>query len=223
MTDDPLFLLLMIGLGLQVLGFTLRDELALRVVVGAGLCFDIAFYALRAEPIWISVGTNALLVLVNLVLVVFVLLERTTFGMTKRDQTLFEQFRTLSPGQFRRINRLGLWHIADTEREILREDSASDQLFYVDGKTFWIEKRGTRYDAAGPSFLGEIMFLRGGSASASVILPAGTLYIVWQVTDLKRLMARNKALENALIARFSLDLADKVAQSVPLPGAPKLV
>jgi hypothetical protein len=39
--------------------------------------------------------------------------------------------------------------------------------------------------------------------------------MVWSVADLRKLSRRNRALGNALIARFSLDLAQKLTHSFP--------
>jgi hypothetical protein len=66
-----------------------------------------------------------------------------------------------------------------------------------------------------PAFAGEIAFRNGVGASATVTLPPGTDYMVWSVADLRKLSRRNRALGNALIARFSLDLAQKVTNSFP--------
>lgn len=221
-SDDPLSWLLLVGLVLQCFGFLVRDELYLRVLVAFGLCFGLAFYALRSEPIWGSALTNATMVAINLALITVIVLERTTFTMSERDKRMFEDFRTLSPGQFRRINRLATWHIAETDKDLLVEGAGSEQLYYIDAPAFQITKRGKDYIATGPAFAGEIMFLRGGVSSATVRVPKGTVYVVWQVNALRGAMNRSMALSNALIARFSLDMADKVAESVPMTIPPAL-
>jgi 3-phosphoglycerate kinase len=50
-----------------------------------------------------------------------VILERTTLAMSDREKRLFGAFDTLSPGQFRKLKRLGQFHTATERMEILKE------------------------------------------------------------------------------------------------------
>ncbi len=209
--------LIFVGLGLKVLGFAARDELLLRTLVVTGLICDMVFYALHNPPIWQSVTTIATLVVVNVVLLGVILSERSTFGMSARDRQIYKAFQTLTPGQFKRVIKLADHHLAETETRVLTEGTVSDRLYFLETDGFALEKQGVRYPAKGPGFIGEIVFLQGGVASASVFVPQGARYVSWPVDGLKRLMKRRQPISNALVARFSADLAGKLAQSVPLP------
>lgn len=210
--------LIFVGLVFKVLGFVARDELWLRSLVVAGLICDVIFYALHNPPVWQSVLANTTLVAVNFVLLVIILSERSTFGMSARDKQIYKAFQTLTPGQFKRVINLADHHLAETQTQVLTEGIASDRLFFLETDGFILEKQGVRYPAKGPGFIGEIVFLQGGVASASVFVPQGARYVSWSVDDLKRLMKRRQPISNALVARFSADLAVKLAQSVPLPS-----
>jgi len=220
--DDPLFHILLIGLGLQGVGFLARDELYLRIFVAAGLGVALVYYLWQPFTIIGPTVANSVFLLINLVLICIIVLERTTLSMSERDKRFYQQFQTLTPGQFRRINRLADWHIAEADKVILTEGEASDILYYIDAPAFAIVKQGKRYAANGPAFAGEIMFLRGGRSSATVELAKGTLYVSLRHDALQRLMQRSSPLRNALVARFSLDMAEKVATSVPMESPPRL-
>ena len=99
--------------------------------------------------------------------------------------------------------------------EILTEGEVPANLYYVEGKGFELRKGEFLAKVDSPAFAGEIAFLNGVAASATVTLPPGTDYVVWSVADLRKVSRRNRALGNALIARFSLDLAQKVTNSFP--------
>lgn len=218
--SDPVSLLIYLGLALKIAGFIARDEFVLRALVVTGLACDFAFYALHQPPIFQSMFTIGTLIAVNSVLLVVILLERSTLGMNERDRRIYQAFDTLTPGQFRRVIRLGDHHVADEETRLLAEGEYPDRLYYLESGTFHLEKQSQSYTVQGPAFIGEIVFLRGGTASATVHVPPGARYVSWPVADLKALMARKRPISNALVARFSADLASKVAQSVPLPKAP---
>lgn len=220
MFSDPLSILLLCGLMLKSTGFVLRDELVLRVFVAAGISLDIAFYALQPVPIPQSILANSVLVSVNLVLIVVIVLERTTLRMSEADRALFAHFPTLSPGQFRRILRVAAKDTVASGSDLIAEGAPVEALYLVFADSYEIEKRGKRYTARGPAFAGEIAFLTGACSSASVRVPGGTRVVVFDSLALRRLMARRPAIHNAMVALFGEDLARKVAASVPMetPG-----
>lgn len=221
MSFDPTALLrletlIFLGLLFKVLGLLLRDEMVMRGLVLTGVFLDLAYFALLPDPLIPSMATAA--VLCGLVLAGGYLMvrERSTLGLTAREKRLFEAYRTLTPGQFRKLNRLGRTYQTTAKTDIIMEARLPNDLFYIEGFRFEVVKSGQAAEARGPAFAGEIAFLTGNVASATVTLPPGTPYTAWSVAELERLMRRNAALRNALTARFSLDLAVKVAASMPM-------
>ena len=214
-----LSIVLFLGLAFKALGFLVRDELALRLLVLVGMTCDILFYALQPVPIWQSVVTNGALVSINAALILIIVFERTTFSMSARERALFEHFPTLRPGQFRRLLRHADWRHADKDTQITQEGASLDELYFLHSDQFEIEKRGHRFTAPGPSFAGELVFLGGGQSSASVWVPAGSDYVAFDSSGLRRTMNRSSALANGMVALFGADLARKVANSVPMEPA----
>lgn len=209
--------LLMAGLVLKAAGFLARDEVWLRALVFAGILFDAVYLALIVGPALPYGAALALLGALGLLVVLAFLRERTTFALPARQKRLYAAFRTLTPGQFRRINRIADYRQTVEETRIILEGEEVSKLFYIEGFRFLVVKGDQQAEAKGPGFAGEIAFLTGNAASASVVLPPGTPFVAWQTDDLKALMRRNAGLNNALIARFTRDLAGKVAQSIPMP------
>jgi len=208
--------LIFLGLAFKAIGLLSRDEMVMRGLVLTGVFLDLAYFALLPDPLIPSMATVA--VLCGLVLAggYLVVRERSTLGLTAREKRLFEAYRTLTPGQFRKLNRLGRTYQTTAKTDIIMEARLPSDLFYIEGFRFEVVKAGQAAEARGPAFAGEIAFLTGNVASATVTLPPGTPYTAWSVAELERLMRRNAALRNALTARFSLDLAVKVAASMPM-------
>lgn len=62
------------------------------------------------------------------------------------------------------------------------------------------------------------MMLQGGVATALVVVLKGARYATWSTEKLRQAMHKSRGLENAFVARFGQDLADKVRHSVPVPS-----
>lgn len=202
---------------LDMLGFLARDELKLRLLMLLGMVFYMAYYATVAEtPLWDPIITNGLLAAINLVMIVIVVLERTTFAMSADQARIFAQFRLLSPGQFRRLLRHGQTIEADRPRAIVREGRSVTEICYLIDGVATMEKGGQRFEMQPGNFVGEVGFLTDSPASATVQVDAGTRYVVWDVARLHRLFKRQPALRNAMLAQINQDLALKVAGGIPL-------
>jgi CRP-like cAMP-binding protein len=211
--------LLLVGFLFKIFGFVVRDELLLRVLVATGITCDAAFYALRTEPILQSVAANLGLVLINVTLIVIILIERTTWRMSREDAELFSHFPTLTPGQFRRLRPMMTRRSLDAGAELAWEGRPVEALLLVFSDRIMITKGDEGFPISGPAFVGEIAFLTGNPSSAAVSLPDGGTVVGLPIAELKRRMARNPALGNAMVALFGRELARKVADSVPMERA----
>lgn len=208
-------LLILAGLCFKATGFLIRDELLLRLFVVAGIACDLTYYALSGPGLPPSALSNAVLIVINLGVLTRILFERTTIAMTPREKRLFHALGNLTPGQFRRLARLGRFEIAAADTVILTEGEATGNLYFVEEGQYLVGRGARHVAVAGPAFLGEIAFLRGAPASATVTLPVGTAYVVWPVDRLRPALARKTALRNALISRLASDMARKLADSMP--------
>ena len=216
MFEQPFISLITIGYLFKMAGLLMRDDLWLRLFLGLGIAFDFAFFIAQSPFVSLDVLANAGLFGINVALIGLILWERSTWFMSKTEKLAFATFTTLSPGQFRQVNRKARWTVAPADTLLLREDETAEKLFFLETKNFSITKQGETYEAKGPAFLGEIMLMQGGGASASVTVPKGAIYAEWRTEDLHRLMKNSRTLDNALAARFGHDMADKLRNSVPI-------
>jgi hypothetical protein len=204
-----------IGLIFQCMGFMIRDELWLRVLVLIGSGFYVLYYLFFPElPLWDAIIASSILALVNAFLIVIIIRERTLYDMNSRESGLFTSFDTLTPGQFRRLIRLGTWHTVDSKTILTTENASLDRIYFIVAGNLNARKNGKEFDLAGEKFIGEIAFLMQTPASATIIANPGTTYVEWKSSDLRRLMKQSLQFENAFVALFNFDLARKVARSV---------
>ena len=209
--------LILVGCGLKLVWVLSADSKRMRILVAAGLALDLAFLVIGDLVVLDGSAALWLVLAGNVVLALAFVREHTTMGFTKREKRLFSVFETLTPGQLRQVLRLARVHHVTSASEVIHEGSAPPDLLLIEGFRFQVKKGAEMSEAKGPAFAGEIAFLTGQPASATVIVPPGTPYLAWEVGALHGLMRSNPGLKNALVARFSLDLAAKVARSMPRP------
>lgn len=130
--------MIFLGLAFKAAGFLVRDELILRTLVFIGTMFDIVFYVLQSPSIWGFVLTNSVLILINFVLIAIIITERSSLFMSQKDLKVFEHFKTMNPGQFRRVNRWASWKEAEADKMLLREGERSEYLYFIDSENFWV-------------------------------------------------------------------------------------
>ncbi len=209
----------MLGFVLKFAGYAARRTFWLRVFFAAGLACDLLFYFGRPDTLLLSTGTSVLVIGVNLVLVLLILFERTTWRMSADDRAMYLNFPTLTPGQFRRLRRIMRRETVGPNTPLTLEGMPVDDLMLVYSERIEIEKAGASFPIAGPAFVGEIALLTGNASSASVHLPEGGTVVRIPLEVLSARMARTPSLANAMFALFGKELARKLADSVPMDRA----
>ena len=79
-----------------------------------------------------------------------------------------------------------------------------------------IAKGDNEYQSDARVFIGEVSFLREGKASATVSVSKDARYVEWHHNDLRKMMIKSPAMNNALIALFGAELAGKVENAMPI-------
>lgn len=202
---------------LDMAGFLARDELWLRgLMLTASAFYLIYYYFVTDVPLWDAISTNAALAAVNLAMIVVVLVERTTFAMSRETLALYNMFPMLSPGQFRKLLRSATRLEARETRVLTREGQALQDMFFIVEGTPEVVKNDSVARIEPGIFIGEIAYLTRQKASATVTVAKGTRYLRWSHDDLDRITTRSRGLYVALVAHLNLDLARKVATSQPI-------
>lgn len=214
--------LIYVALCFGILGFLARDQLVLRLLMLGSTVNYILYYALvGATPLWDPIYANFALGAANLLMIFVIAAERTSFTMSTDDLAFYRRFPLMTPGQFRRLMRAGCHSIGP--RPLVREGTRVDTLYFVKDGTATVEKDGQRFVIGPDVFVGEVAFITGGTASATVTLSAGATALGWSHEALARLFRRMPSLQAALLAHLNMDMARKVARSgppAPVPAAP---
>ncbi len=199
-----------------MLGLLTRKELVLRGFILLGSLFYILYYFYIAEsPLWEAIGASILIAAANLPVIFRIFRERSTFGMSADMLSLYRSFPNFNPGQFRQIMSKAEIVNQSEDTLLLHQGVQPAQLFLTISDGFMLE-RDTQNAELGPgNFLGEISFLLGGAATATVVAKPGSSYVAWDLGELHYMMANSPSMANAVSVLLNKDIARKLAISFP--------
>lgn len=205
-----------VAVTLQILGFLMRDQISLRLLVLAGSGFYLLYYFIVAEqPLWDAIVGTTTIASANLLGLVALLLSRARFSVPETQRDLLDALRPLEPGLFRRLMRAGELVRAEAARPMTEEGAAPDALWFVAEGRVAIDKFGESVEIEGPCFIGEIAWLQGVPATATTRLLPGARAVRWPREPLRRETRRSPRLATALEALIAQDMARKVALGRP--------
>ncbi len=206
--------LIHIGAILYLICFLFRDQLMLRIFAVLGDLAYTAFYFVAADqPLWNAIIYSTLNVLINAIMIAMILHDRRAMALGDNDLKLYQAFTGMTPGDFRRLSKIGRWH-RSTEPQVLAEEGKPlNRLFYVLEGEIEVRKGERIIPVDSGLFIGEIAFLRRVPASATVVVKPGSHYITWSHEDLDKTVSRHDGLRQSLNFLLSSDLAIKVAKS----------
>ncbi|MEL6947239.1 MAG: cyclic nucleotide-binding domain-containing protein [Pseudomonadota bacterium] len=195
-----------------VIALGIRDQLYLRLLILAGTGFYITYYLIVVDtPLWEAALWSILMAVVNFVVIVQIIRERSTFTMGAEERQLFDAFVGLAPGEFRRLMALAHWQHGDGETVLTHENQDNNRLYYVLSGTVGGEKHGRRFSIEAPSFLGEVSLVLDCPATATITTSDQCRYIYWERADIEALQRKKPSIAVALSALLKIDLARKVA------------
>ena len=197
-----------------VIGFAVRSQLILRLLLLGGTAAYILYYATAADmPLWSAIYWSTAMGMANLWIIAEILFSQTRFAMAADQRDLYGKFDTLNPGEFRKLAAAGTLRTCEDECVLTVENEPVHHLHFVLDGTIDIKKRGRAFNEAGGSFVGEVAYLLNRPASATVRLRPGTRYISWRHDDLHALLRRKPSIRVALDQLVNRDMAGKVARS----------
>jgi CRP-like cAMP-binding protein len=141
------------------------------------------------------------------------MLDRTHFGLSAEEEELFTAMDSISPGEFRDLLKVAAWKTAESRCELTQEGVMPEHLFYVLRGGVHIDKGGRQIAIAAKTFIGEVAFLHGSPASATVSLDPGARYLQWSVAELKDTIGSRGELRTTVMRLIGMDMALKIARS----------
>lgn len=221
----PQSLLILGAVSTYVIGFLFRDQILTRLLVGTGSILYIIYYlTVGDKPLWDAAIGSTLITLSSLQGVVFLWWSRSLRAVPKAHRDTFKSIGHVEPGLLRRLVRASDRIETATPRVLVREGEPAQNLWYCLSGGIVVERQGHEpVTIMRRGFVGEVAWLTGCPASATVHTQAGSVLLRWNKDHLRKQIRRSQRLEVALDALIAKDLATKVAQSHPIAQNAKLV
>lgn len=198
---------------LAATSFLLRDILLLRLVAVVASLSGIAFaYGGLPTTNWIVIAWQCVFILINVGWSIRLVRERSGIRFSEDEKELYETvFRAFAPFEFMKLMRIARWEKAAPGAALATAGATVPDLMliYNGAAEVALPGGGTRRLRDG-AFIGELSFVRGGAASATVSAVEPTRYLAWSKPALRELLHRNPAMRSAMQTVISEDLTRKL-------------
>lgn len=210
---DPKNLVGHVAYVLLIVSMLMRNMRWLRIFAIAAGTISAIYYWTQSD--YVSVFWETIFTLVNIFQLFYIAIENSR-GRFSKDERYF--IETCLPGleraQARRFVKLGAWTQVSDEAVLITEDTCPQRLkFVVDGIAN-ITRNNKHLGKVGKGdFLGEMSYLTGQSASASVIAETTMRYLAFDRDVLKDHLTKNPEVRFALESSFNRNLVGKLVKT----------
>ena len=200
----------------QIVGFLVRDQIVLRIMILIGTCLYIAYYYVEpATPLWDAIICAVLMAAANLYMIIRLLADRRPGLFDEEDLLIYGAIRQIAPGEFKRLMKRAHKGHAAGDLTLTSEGKAPEYLYFLLGGDVTISKQGSDGRLHAPMFIGDIAYILNQPATATTTLHTGGRYARWRASDLRAFLGKQDRLQNALEVAFNRDLASKLAGANP--------
>ena len=211
--DADLFIFL--GAFLQTSAMLFQNQVVLRLLFLVGGSCYISYYIYGfPDPLWGAVAASATIFTTTLIGLVSLLLGRSRALIPRELLNLYEQMGNMNPGEFRLLLKSGRRRKLLTEETLTEQGQKPEKLFFIEAGHLRAHKNGHVFTLPAGIFVGEVAFMTGAAASASVYAAADSEIVEWNAAALRKQTQRKDKLRLALDAQIAQDLAAKVARAV---------
>jgi len=203
---------------LTMIAYLLRDILWLRLLTilscFAGIVFN---YWIPSEPLWSVIAWNSVFAVINIVQIAIIIKERTGIHFSEEEQELYQTlFKNFAPFEFMKLMRIAKWHQAAPGDVLTVQGQPLESMMMIYNGRLAVEKNGKQFaELLDGNFIGEVSFISGGAATATVRAIEPTRYVAWKKTEMDALLKRNPAMRTAMQSMFSTDLSKKLSERAP--------
>lgn len=198
---------------LLALSYLVTNFYWLRVLAVAALGLEgVYFYFASTPPLWVGIIWAAIFVAINLVQLLRMAGDSFAARLPARDRSLHDWLCAgLSVGQFKRLRRIGEWRELPAGASLAAQDAPAPELILIAGGEARVLLDGEPVALLRPgSFVGEMSFVSGGNAAASVVAWSALTAFVVPKDALRALLASEPAIESAVLKAIGRDMASKL-------------
>jgi Cyclic nucleotide-binding domain len=208
---NPVYALGHLNYILVILSVTMTSMRWLRVFAIASGVVGVIYYGFFVSD-EISASWEGIFATVNAVQLAIVLMAGRRKAQDEDERLLVETVMPTLDGNLRaRMLKLARWETREPGEVLVEEGQASPQLVFIARGAASVEKGGVLVGVCGPGdFLGEMSFLTGRPASATVRVANEIRCCVYDPATLRQVSRKAPAIRQALEFSFNRNLVGKL-------------
>src|SRR5262245_29260453 len=150
--------------------YYLTNILWLRILAIIGLFFEITYFSLTSSDLFTGIAWNTIFILINSYQVYWLLLDRRALKLPLSEQFLLHRvLEGLDDAQIAKLLRVSEWRTLAPDDVLTLEERPVNELYFLcSGRAAVAVHGATVAHLERGSFVGEVAFLTGGAATASV-------------------------------------------------------
>jgi hypothetical protein len=204
-----------VSFALGAVSYWIRDEIWLRALLLLSFGTGIIYNASPAVgPLWLVVFWLAVYLAINVYRIATKLTEHRAVSLNEEEAELRETvFKEFTPVEFAKLMRIGAWKTVQPGTALTVQGEPVSEVMVVQSGHLSVEIDGRAvHTLKDGEIVGEMSFIGGKPATATVRAVTPTRYVSWLQPALRALLARNPAMGSAMRSVFSVELARKLVE-----------
>ncbi|MDP1880752.1 MAG: cyclic nucleotide-binding domain-containing protein [Parachlamydiaceae bacterium] len=193
--------------------FMMSNILYLRILtILSSICAVIYYLNYLNNPLWINVFWESTFISINLFQIFLIYYAKRSVYFDEEEKQIYEDiFPKLTTSEYRKLLKISNFVDAEKDEILIEQGTQVLYLILICQGLVSIEIDGkiTAYCGVG-NLLGEMSFVSGKPATATVRVVQPTRYIVWLQKDLEKLLHNNPEMLKSMQIVFNTDLIKKL-------------
>ena len=187
----------------------------LRLMAVLGLTLEIAYFVLSRGALHTGIAWDLVFIVINLYQMQYLVRERLNLRRVSDLGLLRESlFANLNDAQLSRVVMAGKWRTFTVGAQLTREGAPVEELVLLCDGAADVEVQGKVVaQLQAGTFCGEMAFISGQHASATVVVTAPTRAYVFEMESIRKLVSRDDLVAAAMHQAVGLDLSRKVSRN----------
>jgi CRP-like cAMP-binding protein len=215
-----------IAFAASMLAFLMTSMQKLRfLIVLSSTAYAVYYYFYPAEPLWLDVGSELALVVINGFMMVYLAWSNSRIKFDQREQFLYEhEFSDLTRVEFNRLLKISEWHLEASDFVYTVAGQPLTDIYYlVSGDAEAELPDGTKVPVPQGNVIGEVSYRLQCPASATVTGTESCMCLRWNQDELRALCGKHinikRAVDNVLSSHMARKLSDS-NEDRPTTGSP---
>ena len=199
-----------------MLAFLMTSMQKLRfLIVLSSTAYAIYYYFYPAEPLWLDVGSELALVVINGFMMVYLIWSNSRIKFDQREQFLYEnEFSDLTRVEFNQLLKISEWHLEAPGFVYTVEGQPLTDIFYlISGRAQAKLPDGSTVTLPQGNVIGEVSYRLECPASATVTSTESCMCLRWNQNELRALCNKTLNIKRAVDNVLSSHMARKLSES----------